>query len=140
MKMPWWLTRQNIVFAFIGLAILWGIVGTVRELTALQAKRRAQPYAFGGEIFAGIKGATGSEKYLGYLTDRDINNDKVAMRFTQAQFTLAPLILDFNNPNHRLLILDFQDLKQAVALAEKMQLRLLKRSPQGLLFAERPGL
>ncbi|MEI6437472.1 MAG: hypothetical protein WCO69_01830 [Candidatus Omnitrophota bacterium] len=138
-KLPVWLTRQNIILAVISLSFAWGIIGTIRDLSALETKRRVKPYSFGGNIFAGVKGATGEEKYIGYLTDRDINNDKVAMRFTQAQFTLAPIILDFNNPAHRLLILDFNDLKLARAAAEKMKLRPLKVSPQGIILAERPA-
>ncbi len=140
MRRPLWLTRQNIVLSIISIALIGGAFETIRELTALHARRALQPYSFGGDIFAGVKGASGQEKYIGYITDRDIKNDKVSARFTQAQFTLAPVILDFNNINHRLLILDFQDLKQAAALGEKMKLRLLKRSPQGLLFAERLDL
>ncbi|MBF0595594.1 MAG: hypothetical protein HQL22_11610 [Candidatus Omnitrophica bacterium] len=139
MKFENWLSRRNFMLAIIAAAVLYGTGCGLIELCSMYAQRQTHPFFFEGDLFAGVKGATGGEKYLGYMTDRDINIDKIAMRFTQAQFALAPVILDFNNSNHRLLILDFQDLKQAVALAQKLQLKLLKRSPQGLLFAERPG-
>ena len=140
MKLPHWLSRQNIILTIIVISISCGMIGTMIGLSNSLAKRRAIPYSFGGDIFAGIKGANGTEKYFGYITDRNINDDKTAMRLTQAQFTLAPAILDLNNVNHRLLIIDFADEKQAIALAVKLTARPLKRSPQGILLVERPGL
>lgn len=139
-KIPGWLTRRNTAYLIILLAIAGGMTEVVRGLAAAEAKRQGHPYFFGGDMFAPLKGASGAEKYIGYLTDRNINDDQVSMRFTQAQFTLAPVILDFNNPNHRLLILDFQDEKKAVSTGIDLKARPLKRSPQGIIFAERLGL
>lgn len=137
MRAPFKPTRQHFVYTVIILACAWGLFCSLRELSILEAKRKVQPYTFGGDIFAGVKGATGSEQYIGYMTDRDIKDDKVSARLTQAQFTLAPLILDFNNPDHRLLILDFQDPKNLAGIGQKFTLRLLKRGPQGIALAER---
>ena len=137
---PGWISRQNIFVAIISGAIIFGLTGLFRDISASRLKRQAHPYFFSGEIFAGIKGAQGTETYIGYLTDRDINNDAVSLRFTQAQFTLAPAVLDFGNARHRLIILDFHDEKKALAEAITLSLRPLKRSPQGIILAERPGL
>jgi hypothetical protein len=137
---PNWLNRHNIIITTIIGAIIYGLITMTLSLSEFYAKRRAHPYFFGGDLFTGIQGDQGSEKYIGYLTDRNINDDAVSMRFTQAQYTLAPVVLDFNNPDHRLLILDFQDVSKAVETARRLSLRPLKRSPQGIILAERPGL
>jgi len=139
-RTPEWLNRHTILFAVITCAILFGLTGMAVDIFHFQAKRSLHPYFFGGELFAGVKGSLGDEKFIGYLTDRNIKDDAVAMRFTQAQYTLAPAVLDFDNATHRLVILDFQDEKQAFAAAIKLSARPLKRSPQGIILAERSGL
>ncbi len=140
MKIPGWLTRRNSVRLILLLAIIGGSIDVMHDLKTLFVKRRLHPYFFGGDLFAPIKGASGNEKYIGYLTDRDIKDDKVSMRLTQAQFTLAPVILDLGNSTHHFLILDFQDEKKAFAAAVQLSAKPLKRSPQGIIFAERQGL
>jgi len=131
-------SRRAIFFlALVSLAVLIGAVNTVRELITLSEQRAARPYFFGGEQFAPIKPAIKNERAIGFMTDRDINKDTVSMRFTQAQFTLAPTILDLNNPEHRFLILDFEDRQKAFAAAKQANARPLKISPEGIIFAER---
>jgi hypothetical protein len=134
------ISRHHFFIGFIFLALCAGIINSVTDLAQMQAKRKTTPYFFGGDLFAPIKGANNNERFIGYLTDRNIDTDAVSMRFTQAQFTLAPTILDFNNPQHHFLLLDFQDPKQAIAKAQELNARPLKLSPQGILFAERSSL
>lgn len=140
MLKPAWISRTNLLFFIVAAAISFGLLKTTQSLSAAHAKRRAVPYFFGGDIFSGIQGALKNEQFVGYMTDRNIEDDKTSMRFTQAQFALAPSVLDLNNPNHRFLIMDFTDEKKAFAMAASLRIRPLKQGPQGILLAERPGL
>ena len=135
-----WISRRNIIISVITLAIAGELTGMIIDLVKFQAKRQLHPYFFSGEIFTGVKGSLRGETFLGYLTDRNIKDDAVPMRFTQAQYALAPTVLDFGNANHRLIILDFQDEKLAFAAAIKLTAHPIKRSPQGIILAERTGL
>ncbi len=131
-----WPTR--IMLATVVLASTIGGVNVIRELSTMMALRAQRPYAFSGETFAPIKPAITDERAVGFITDRDIEKDPAAsLRLTQAQFTLAPTILDLNNPGHRFLILDFTDRKNAMAATLQLKAKPLKISPDGIIFAER---
>ena len=45
----------------------------------------------------------------GFLTNQDMSPEKNEGGFLQAQYILAPTILELNNPNHTYNILDFTD-------------------------------
>ena len=130
-------SRHALITGLIALATAAGFIGVARELSDMYVRRQTHPYVFAGDIFAPIRDAAGNAWAIGYLTDRDIKSDAVSMRFTQAQFSLAPVVLDLNNPAHHYLILDFSTPQQAYAAAVQSKAKPLKISPQGIIFAER---
>ncbi|MBF0569421.1 MAG: hypothetical protein HQL18_01430 [Candidatus Omnitrophica bacterium] len=127
-----------ITLAVIALAAAAGLVQTVQQLNKLVPLRRERPFVFAGIIFEGARGIIAGEKYVGYLTDRDIKGDKnAAARFAHAQMALAPIILDLNNPGHRLLIIDCQNPQVAAVILAKIKARPLRQNGPGLIIAER---
>ena len=64
-----------------------------------------------GYQFTGIKSRILGIKKVGYLTNRNMSSEKNDPEFLQAQYMLAPTILDLNNAEHKFIILDYTDLK-----------------------------
>jgi hypothetical protein len=128
---------------FLGItALIVAISGiqSARDLTKLSALRRQRPFFFAGEAFAGAKDIIHGEKYAGYITDKDLKLDKNIAEFSQAQLSLAPVILDLNNPNHRFLIINCESQERAKAVLQHYRARPIRRSSLGVILAVREGL
>ena len=76
-----------------------------------------------GIQFLGIKEKLKAGLTVGYLTNRDLSPEKNDQEFLQAQYMLAPTILDVNNPRHEFNILDFTDLKYTVYAVKTLHLK-----------------
>ena len=93
-----------ITFLTIALVILNASYCIIYVLRVTQSKL---PVYEPGYQFADFKDKVKGEKIIGYLTDRDSTPEKNDQEFLLAQYMLAPTILDLNNPDHKLLVLDF---------------------------------
>lgn len=129
--------RTQITLVIIFLASATGLVHTGHNLYKISQKRREAPFVFAGAPFETIRPLFQGERSVGYLTDRDINDKNVGAQFAQAQLALAPIIMDFNNPAHRFLIVDCQDPRQAAAIITRLKAYPVKRSNTGIIIAER---
>ena len=78
----------------------------VNVLSKLQNK---VPYYPPGYEFVDFRNKLMGEKVIGYLTNRDMSAEKNDQEYLLAQYALAPVIVELNNPNHKLLILDYTD-------------------------------
>ena len=75
-------------------------------------------------------------KYVGYFTDRDQNLDETAAEFAQAQYAIAPTILDMNYQKHELILLDCTDETVAMAKVKELGAIPLKRNKFGIILAK----
>ncbi|MBF0121904.1 MAG: hypothetical protein HQL21_00680 [Candidatus Omnitrophica bacterium] len=132
--LPW---KSKIILSAIALAILVGLFLAYHDLTILSAKRRNQPFVFAGKPFEMIKFLFKGERVIGYISDRNIDDKNIGAQFAQTQLGMAPIILDLNNLNHRFLILDCQDERNATNIMMKFNIRPIKRSNTGIIIAER---
>ncbi|MBF0619446.1 MAG: hypothetical protein HQL19_04700 [Candidatus Omnitrophica bacterium] len=130
-------SRTNLALSIILIATVFGIVSAWKEIQSIQEKRAQMPFVFGGDMFEGIKSAIVGERMVGYITDRDMKNDKVSMRFAQAQLTLVPAILDLNNTAHRFVVIDFDDPRKAAMALKLIQANPIRQGGPGLILAER---
>ena len=85
-------------------------------------------------------------KYVGYYTDKSLDVNQNAAEFAQAQYVLAPTILDLNNLNHEYILLDcsaediaFEKIKEihAIPFKKRLGLILAKRLPSDLTEAQK---
>jgi hypothetical protein len=76
--------------------------------------------------------------FISYITDGDLQAPDRYKLFTQAQFVLAPTILDPENPNHQHVLLVFQDETHAWQTIKHMnRMPILKNDNYGIIFAQR---
>jgi len=117
------------------IAITIGLIGLTWELSKLSAARRDKPFSFYGEQFSGLADVLKGETYVGYYTDKDIQQPVYGAQFEQAQLSLAPLVLDLNQTNHRFIIFDCNDEKECWRKIAEVRARPLKRSNTGIILA-----
>ena len=91
-----------------------------------------------GFQFDGLKEFVGDTPVMGYFTDLDIEDQKNLKLFSEAQFLLAPTILDLNNLTHRYTFFVCSNEKIAWLLIKKLNLMPLRRNRFGMILAERP--
>lgn len=133
---PLTLTSQ-ISLGVLVLATMIGLVHGIAEIHHLATLRQQQPFVFAGKSLEGIRDLIRDEKYVGFISDRDMNDKNISAQFAQYQLALAPTILELNNPRHRFLILDLQDPRHAAMVLTQTQARPLRKNNLGIIIAER---
>ena len=122
-----------------GIALILGInVFTLRqEFWEVRGKRQKHPQIFLGWKFSGLQETLAGVPFVSYYTDRDLDDRINAMQLAQAQYVLAPTILDQHNLGHEFLLLDCDDPARAWDHITTEGLKPVKASPFGTILAKR---
>jgi hypothetical protein len=111
---------------------------TFKTIKILQHRQRV-PYVFLGDRFRGIENFVGQAPYIGYFTDKNLDDNRSARQFAQAQLVLAPSILDLNNTGHEFIIFDCTSPAVAMAKIQEIGAKPLKANPYGIILARNPS-
>lgn len=101
--------------------------------------RKRRPYVFLGVKFLGLKDFVGHVQYIGYYTDKDLDQNQNAMQFSQAQYVLAPVILDLNNLRHEFIVFDCTSPKAAMDKIKEIGAVPLRVNQFGVILAGNPA-
>ncbi len=111
---------------------------TLYKETAKSSKiRKVLPPIFYGNKFSALRGIFTDITEAGYYTDKNLDLKPHAAQFAQAQYMLTPTILDLNNTEHKYIIFDCTTEKIALKKIKEINAKPLKRSPFGIILAER---
>jgi len=116
------------------------LVQTFQTVRTLQTKRRIRPYTFAGDQFFPVKDFLKNERRVGYWSDRSLDDRQTAALFAQAQYVLAPSILELNSTDLPFVIFDCRDKTKQITIIRDLGLNPLKVSPSGLVLAENPNI
>ena len=131
----------------LGKKILWGLVAllaavnivqTTMNLISIYPRRKPVAFNFAGDKFNGLQKLLKNEKYIGYYTDRNLDDPKPMTELLQAQHAVIPLILDPNNIEHRYVIVDCANIPAAVEKFKALGARPMTGNNNGLFLVERP--
>ena len=100
-------------------------------------KNRQQKQAFYGFKFNGLQLFLKGEKFLGYFSDRDMADKNHAAQYAQAQYALAPLILDLDYAKHRYILFDCTTEETALKKIKELRLVPFKRNRFGIILARK---
>ncbi len=109
-----------------------------QEYTQMRRKRQESPYLFLGLQFSGLQDILENAETIGYLTDKDLQAQPNAMQFAQAQFILAPVILDTNFSGHKYILLDCSRPEIAWAMIKKFRFQPLRKNQFGIVLVRNP--
>ena len=100
---------------------------------------RAIDYNKIGYQFEGLQEYLKGQEYVGYFSEVDLRKDAASKLFAQAQYVLAPVILDPENLNHKYIILVCRQPKTAFDKIKQLNVApLLMNERNGVILAQRP--
>jgi len=134
-KLP--LTKK-ILWAIITLLAAINIVQTTMNLISIYPRRKPIAFNFAGQKFDGLQKVLKNEKYVGYYTDQNVDTPKPGMELLQAQYMVAPLILDPNNIEHHYVIVNCVNIPAAIQKFKALGARPITGNNNGLFLVERP--
>ena len=109
-----------------------------KDIISRKKIREKNPYIFHGIKFSGLKEILHNAEYIGYYTDKDIDNTLDALQFAQAQFILAPIILDLNNTEHEFILFDCSSEAVAMERIREVKAIPIRKNQFGIILAKNP--
>ena len=107
------------------------------DIFSVQKRREdSRIFYFAGMRFSGLKDFLKGADYIGYYTDKNLSKSEYAAQFSQAQYILAPVILDLNNTSHRFILFDCTTEKKAFEKIKEIGAVAVKKNPYGIVLAE----
>lgn len=132
--------RAALFLAAAGVVLAFNAYGAVKETAKLSKVRKRISYTFLGDRFAGLDRFIGQAPYVGYFTDKNLddpNDSRPAMQFAQAQLVMAPTVLDLNNTSHEFIIFDCTSPQAAIKKISEIGASPLKANQFGIILAQR---
>ena len=134
------LTTRNIFLLLSSIVLILHLPATKTEIEKMLAKRKLAPYIFVGFKFSGLKDILKNEDYIGYYTDKSMDKRLDAAQFAQAQYVLAPTILDINNTNHKYILFDCSAPLVAIEKIKKLGLTSIRKNQFGIILTKNPRI
>lgn len=108
-----------------------------RYLLDLNKIKKLIGIQFPGYKFAGLEEILRDEKYVGYYTDKDLKEDGPLKQFSQAQYVLAPIVLDSDNLDHAFVLFDCSSKEVALQKIREIKAVPFKMNQFGIVLAKR---
>lgn len=125
-----------LVFLVLSAALSAGQL-TARTIHQGRNSARAPLHSLAAQ-FEGLRGAFANVRRAGYYTDKNPELPLVIAQFEQAQYILAPSVLELNNTSLPLIIFDCTSPAVALAKIQELGLTPVSASNTGLILAVNP--
>lgn len=130
--------QQKIISGLMCALILGQTIQTTLTLSRIWPIKHPAAFAFAGQKFEPLAPFLKGQKYAGYYTDANVNEGHNLLELLQAQYTLAPVIVDPENINRRYVIVNTVDIPRAIEKFKAMGTTLVATTPYGIFLVERP--
>jgi len=123
----------------LSITIFFNVPMMNKEIRQIRKIQRLLPhrYQIPGYQFAGLEKTLENVHYVGYYTDKDMEQLENAKQFAQAQFMLAPKILVLNSTDYEYTIFDCGSADVALNKIKETGAVALKRNPFGIILARK---
>jgi hypothetical protein len=129
--------KQSIFVILITICLATNLFYLIPHLRRSVKKRAQGPYRFYGHFFTEIKDKLKKVRFMGYCTDKDLDERNNSAIFTQAQYELAPIILVPNSLNYNYIFFSYKSEEKAIAIIRKIKATPLVRNNLDILLAEK---
>ena len=106
-------------------------------LSRAQMVKKVMPFYFQGLKFSGLNDVFTDVRSVGYYTDRDLKKDEAASQFSQAQYVIAPVVLDLNYADQDFILFDCTSEEVAQKKIEEIGAVALRRNQFGVILARK---
>jgi glutaredoxin len=108
-----------------------------QKILETKKQRETVPYVFVGAKFSGLDKILKDVPRVGYYTDKNLDKKAPAAQFAQAQYVLAPIVLDLNYDKHTFVLFDCSTEEKAMDKIKELGFKPLKRNPFGIILARK---
>lgn len=108
----------------------------IPDTLTIEQRKKYIPFYFQGFKFSGLEEILNGIEHVGYYTDQDISLNYHLAEFAQAQYILAPVILDLNNTQHEFILFNCSSEGKAFAKIKDIGAIPLKKNKFGILLAQ----
>jgi hypothetical protein len=123
------------------LAVLIAIILLNTGQLGLQIiKHQQRKSNFLGDQFKGLESIIKGQRIVGYYTDKNMDETLAIAQFEQAQYVLAPIVLDLNHTNYPFVIFDCTSPQVALNKITELKLRPVKASNTGIILTVNPNV
>ena len=127
-----------ILFAFLALSVIAvNLAGLSKEMVEIHRQRKLIPFYFSGFKFLGLEDVFRGVAYAGYYTDKDLSLKQNSAQYAQAQYILAPTIVDLNNTTHLFTLLDCTGEEKAFEKIKEIHAVAIKKNAFGVVLARK---
>ncbi|MBI3602421.1 MAG: hypothetical protein HY209_05965 [Candidatus Omnitrophica bacterium] len=129
---------RQVILVLLGLSVVLN-AGQL-ALQILEHQRHPSTIAFHslGDKFKGLETVFSHVRAVGYYTDKNIDEPLVVAQFEQAQYLLAPTVLDLNHTDYAWVIFDCTSPQEAFNKIKELGLQPLKMNNFGIILAFNP--
>lgn len=106
------------------------------DVTTIEQRKTYIPFYFQGFKFSGLDDILKDVKYVGYYTDKDLTVTHHLAEFAQAQYIVAPVILDLNNTKHKFILFDCTSEGKAFTKIREIGAIALRKNKYGIILAQ----
>lgn len=132
------LNKQLIFLYIFGLSTAWSVIQLSRHTLDVMTHPQGMPLHALSEQFTGLQGAFKNVPRAGYYSDKNMDIPVAIAQFEQAQFVLAPTVLELNNTNLPLIIFDCTSAQVALDKIKELKLTPISASSTGIILAINP--
>lgn len=129
--------RKTLLIIFL-LSIFINTGQTILQILQQQKQKDKLQLHNLGDQFKELESVFNKFARAGYYTDKNMENPLAIAQYEQAQYHLAPTILDLNNTNYPLVIFDCTTPQIAITKINELGLQAIKASPYGVILAINP--
>ena len=111
-------------------------VNLSEEIQLLSKIQRIQGHQKIGKKFYGLDNAFKNIKYVGYYTDKDLKDPENNKQVSEAQYVIAPTIVDINNTDHEFILFDCTSENIALEKIEEINATIIQKH-LGIILARK---
>ncbi len=129
------LIRKSVIYSLLAACLVLNSRQTFQTLTT----KKRHDILPAQVKYAGISEFIKGQRRIGYLTEQSLDNIAAAFEFAQAQYALAPVILDFNNPNLEFVIISTASTQAALEMIRTARLEPVATNKLQVLLTKNPA-
>ena len=129
---------KNIFWVLLILAALFNLYHAYAQAISQLQDRKTIPLHSLGFQFMGLENVFKGIRTVGYYTDKNLDNPLAIAQFEQAQYMLAPTVLELNHTQYRWVIFDCTSPKVALEAIQHLGFNPMKIN-HGIILAFNPN-
>ncbi len=129
-------TQSFVVIAALAMTI-FNVIVLSQDIRRIQGFKQHLSHQIIGYQFKGLDQFIKGVPAMGYYTDGDLESKDPQKMFSQAQYLLAPTILDPDSLEYEYILMVCDDEKKAWLKAKELRAVPLRRNNHGMILARR---